>query len=154
GGHESGGITIWEAATGRQVKKLLDSNGRVQFSPDGRWLFTESDGARRQLWHAGTWKQATGFERTGLGGHAFSPDRKMLVAGGGEGAVGRRTPAPGRPLAMRETPEQGRAGAAAFSPDGPRLVLPSRDQMTVYVWDLRELRKRLRELDLDWAADP
>jgi WD40 repeat protein len=153
GGHESGGITIWEAATGRQVKKLLDSNGAVRFSPDGRWLFTESGGAR-QLWHAGTWEHATEFERSGLGGHAFSPDSKLLVAERGDGAVGLFSTVTGRTLAVLENPEQGRAGAAAFSPDGTRLVLSSRDHTTVDVWDLRELRKRLRELDLDWAADP
>src|SRR5205807_1643945 len=42
---------------------------------------------------------------------------------------------------------------ACFSPDGSRLIAESRDLRAVYVWDLRLLRQRLREIDLDWDGE-
>src|SRR5206468_246772 len=57
----------------------------------------------------------------------------------------------GRELARLDDPQRD-AGAAAFTPDGTRLVATSRDGLRV--WDLRAIRRELAVLGLDWDAPP
>src|SRR5262249_15254729 len=59
--------------------------------------------------------------------------------------------AKGRELARLEDPEQN-TGPAAFTPDGTKLIVTSRDGL--HVWDLRGIRQELAKLDLDWDAPP
>ena len=59
--------------------------------------------------------------------------------------------ATGRELARLQDPDQ-HFGAAAFTPDGTKLVVNAKDGLRV--WDLRRLRERLAELRLDWDALP
>jgi hypothetical protein len=42
--------------------------------------------------------------------------------------------------------------AAAFSPDGSRLVVTTPDGPAVHVWDLRAIRRHLAGMGLDWNA--
>jgi tetratricopeptide (TPR) repeat protein len=42
--------------------------------------------------------------------------------------------------------------AAAFSPDGSRLVVATNDGPAVHVWDLRAIRRNLAAMGLDWDA--
>ena len=61
----------------------------------------------------------------------------------------------GRTLAALESPDLCRAAAAAFSPDGSRLVVTTtKPRGAVHVWDLRAIRKHLTEMGLDWDAPP
>ena len=45
-------------------------------------------------------------------------------------------------------------GAALASPDGSRLFVYSHRPAHVRVWDLRLLRRQLKDLGLDWDAPP
>src|SRR5437773_1735233 len=73
-----------------------------------------------------------------------------------EGCFRLVTIATGRELARLEDPDRhgGRGAwlAATFTPDGTRLVAPSRDGLRV--WDLRAIRRELAALGLDWDAPP
>jgi tetratricopeptide (TPR) repeat protein len=57
--------------------------------------------------------------------------------------------ATGRELARLEDPEQIR-GAAAFTPDGTKIIVAARNGLRV--WDLRRIRAELAKLGLDWDA--
>src|SRR6185295_6181126 len=57
----------------------------------------------------------------------------------------------GREVARLEDPDP-TSGPPVFSPDGTRLIVSARDGLRV--WDLRLIRIRLKEMDLDWDAPP
>ena len=46
------------------------------------------------------------------------------------------------------------AAQIAFSPDGTQLIASLLDRPLVRIWDLRAVRRRLAELDLDWSPPP
>jgi tetratricopeptide (TPR) repeat protein len=53
-------------------------------------------------------------------------------------------------VARLEDPHGDRAGCPGFTPDGTRLVVVAGFSGAIHVWDLRAIRARLREMDLDW----
>jgi WD40 repeat protein len=59
----------------------------------------------------------------------------------------------GKVLATLEALRDVTAIRGAFSPDGARLVVSSGNH-TMHLWDLRELRRELAELGLDWDLPP
>jgi tetratricopeptide (TPR) repeat protein len=94
-----------------------------------------------------------------LGGTArtapeFRPDGKLMARESGQGAVRLLGAAGGRELARLEAPDQGRCAFTTFSPDGRYLVATNGDFPALHVWDLCELRRQLKEFDLDWDAPP
>ena len=58
----------------------------------------------------------------------------------------------GRTVARLESPDGCGVWAAAFSPDGSRLVVSTRDGPAVHIWDLRAIRVHLAAMGLDWDA--
>jgi tetratricopeptide (TPR) repeat protein len=56
----------------------------------------------------------------------------------------------GRTLAKLEDPYGQRASWQTFSPDGTRLVVVASWARAIHVWDLRAIRMRLKEMNLDW----
>jgi len=58
--------------------------------------------------------------------------------------------ATGRTVAQLEDPHGDRAGWMGFTPDGTRLVVVTKDASAIHVWDLRAIRTRLKDMDLDW----
>jgi WD40 repeat protein len=136
---------IWDAETGRQVHELpLEGATQARFSPDGRWLVTYN-WSGTQLWEVGTWKPGRRFEAYPL----FSPDSR-LVALGGFGVVRLVETDTSREVARLTPPEATWYAAYAFTPDGTRLIAQGTDQKTLHVWDLRAIRRQLKQMDLDW----
>jgi hypothetical protein len=60
----------------------------------------------------------------------------------------------GREYARLDDPHGGTIVPVSFTPDGTRLIAIGQEPVRgIRVWDLRLLRERLRELDLDWDGD-
>jgi WD40 repeat protein len=82
---EDRSVRLWDTATGKEVRRLVDRQGRseaIAFRPGGRVL-ASGDGNTVALWDV-----ATGRELTRLRGHqsliralAFSPDGTRLASG-------------------------------------------------------------------------
>jgi serine/threonine protein kinase/WD40 repeat protein len=141
-------VNVYDMKTARLVFKAPTEGGSYgRFSRDGRWLVTD-DGGRR-AYRVGTWEPGP---RLAPGTPwDVSPDSRLVALGMRDGVIRLVELATGRELAWLEDPEQ-RAGRAAFTPDGTRLVVSTEDGPRV--WDLRLIRKGLTRLGLDWDAPP
>jgi serine/threonine protein kinase/WD40 repeat protein len=147
GSHTAGmGAKVWEADTGRLVKVLpVTGPCSVTFSRDGGWLLTTGGGCR--LWAVGPWT-----EGPAVGGPfgCFSPDGSMVAVEDTAGAIRLVATDTGAEVLRLEAPEQTRLRPRCFTPDGTRLLATGRDTQAVHIWDLREIRRGLDELGLDW----
>ena len=132
---------VWDARTGKPLTEPLAHQGTVRaaaFSPDGARVVTASDDKTARVWDARTGKpahQAPRASRQGPSG-GVQPrrrarghrERRQDRAGVGRDGPARRSPSPSL--------HQGEVRAAAFSPDGARVVTASADG-TARVWDAR-----------------
>lgn len=119
-------VKIWDARTGRRVRMLpghYNLNGGtqvLQFSPDGRKLFSGSGGSA-ELWYVNSGKLIRRFQNNDA--CAMSPDGKMIAASYGELRV--YSVATGKNLAKVHNPPFP-VRSLAFSRDG--RVLAEGDQ--------------------------
>jgi WD40 repeat protein len=150
-----GGVTVWDTTTGQPVVEPLHSEPSfVGFSPDGRWLVA-GDPTGYRFWHAPSWQLAP--ERTVTipgnllddpGVFAFSPDgRVMAISHSRE--VRLLDAQTGHLLGELATDGERRIFGLTFSADGSRLAV-TRDNAAVQLWDLGAVRRRLRDMQLDW----
>jgi WD40 repeat protein len=139
-----GNVTkVWDTRDGRLVKRVADTSDYPRFSPDGRWLATSWGG---RLLAVETWKPGP---QVGAGAvFAPDPDSKLMAV---PTATGIRLvdQATGREVAMLEDPNLDGTDHAVFTPDGTKLIALNR-MKGISVWDLRLIRRQLKELDLDW----
>src|SRR5262249_18857272 len=144
-GIHGGPIRVYDAATGERVwQSPTDGPDYCRFSPDGRWLLTGMDGGRSYA--VDTWEPGPQL------GPGTPWDATSELAVLEHNGVYRLVElATGREVARLEDQEQNN-GAAAFSPDGTRLVIGAKNGLRV--WDLRLIRAGLAELRLDWDAPP
>jgi serine/threonine protein kinase/WD40 repeat protein len=141
---------VWEAATGRLEKALpLPPTCSVAFSPDGHWLLTTGGGCR--LWKVGTWTEGP---TVGGSEGCFSPDSRLLAVEDTAGAIRLLSTDTGALVVRLEAPEQTRLVPRSFTPDGTRLNAAGIDTEALHVWDLREVRRGLTLLGLDWDEPP
>ena len=133
-----GGVALWDAATGREVRALDGNALGVAFDPAGARLATAgADGAVR------VWDVAGGRRLRSFPGHdgyasgvAFGPDGVRLASGGADGVV--RVWDLGTGAEARAF--RGHRGAVfgvAFGPDGRRVASAGRDG-TVRTWELAD----------------
>jgi hypothetical protein len=141
GAHPGGVAKVWDAQDGKLVRQLAERMQYPQFSPDGRWLSTSLDGGR--LMSVGSWEMGP---KTGPGSGVFSPDSKLLAVPTPVG-IHLIDHATGREIALLDDPNFDPA-SIAFTPDGTRLIALATSG--AHVWDLRLMRRRLKELRLDW----
>ncbi len=148
GSHGKTGAQVWRIRdTAREAHLEIEGLVRVEFSPDGRWLMTRNIPCR--LWEAGTWREVRQIGGYGLG---FSPDGRLLAVQDANRVIRLVENQTGRTVARLESPDGCGVWAAAFSPDGSRLVVSTRDGPAVHVWDLRAIRAHLAAMGLDWDA--
>jgi WD40 repeat protein len=158
--HDANGAKVWDAASGQLVHEWPRSDAwgwKAEFSRDGRWLLTSAALVNEQtseckLWEVGSWHLQ--WSRQSEGAIGLDPDSRMAVLSEGEGRLCLVALSSGRALARLEDPNQGRTKNVAFSPDGSKILASSSDNQALHIWDLRLLRRELRELALDWDAPP
>jgi len=139
-------IHVYDAATARRVWQSPVQEGEIcRFSPDGRWLVTDTDGGR--IYAVGTWEPGPQLGP----GRPWDGTSELAVLGQTDGTYRLAELASGRELARLEDPQHNSA-AAAFTPDGTKLVIAAKNGLRV--WDLRRVRADLAELGLDWDAPP
>jgi len=147
------GVKVWDAQTGRLIDDLVPerNSGSVYFTGDGRRLVT----SHGKCWRVpappddvgGGWAEAAPLPE---GVVAAAPDRPMLAVVGPHGEIRLVHSETGRVLARLENPQQHAPYSVTFSADGTRLVVPTNEGLCVHLWDLREIRRQLAPLDLDW----
>jgi serine/threonine protein kinase/WD40 repeat protein len=156
-----GKVRVWDL-TGQTGPRDLPAQSRPSqtcipaFSPDGQWLVTSGAESQR-FWRVGSWEPGRVLprDRTEAGGSplSFSPDGRILAVCRTLQLVQLVEAATGRELATLWPPEPANVSGLCFSPDGAHLAvaIATRD---VFLWDLRSVRARLAELDLDWDFPP
>jgi len=146
GGTGTSRVTVWEAATGKEVWAREAEGGKenflyTAFSPDGQRIAAGTSSGRIVIWdRAGTRRHLLKGHapaqsgETGVLGLAFSPDSKQLAsAGAGDDRVRVWDVDTGKELLTLK----GHAAsvyAVAYSPNGKLLASASMDR-TVKVWD-------------------
>jgi WD40 repeat protein len=150
-----GGVTIWDTTTGQPVVERLHSEPSfVGLSPDGHWLVV-GDPTGYRFWHTASWQPAP--ERTVTipdnlvgqpGVFAFSPDGRVLAISHSR-EVRLLDAQTGRLLGELATDGERQIFGLTFSADGSRLAV-TRDDAGVQLWDLKTVRRRLRDMQLDW----
>jgi WD40 repeat protein/serine/threonine protein kinase/tetratricopeptide (TPR) repeat protein len=157
---------VWDAATGKPLTPPLAMapGGRPLFSPEGRWLVTESNApvGGVQVWDAATGRPVTTLPKKDGGGRpvAVSPDSRLLLILTGYRAMVWDIATGKQVYPTHQVPDEGPRGTmtmqvhidavsgklydllplhgiphAAFSPDSRRL-LTTNDEGTSQVWDL------------------
>lgn len=143
-------ITVWSLAEERVVfdtrNLLRDFVLSLTFSPDGKTLATcggqmrghyETEPGELTLWDTTTWKPRnprTQDDAGGLIGVAFSPDGKLIAAGGDDRAAHVWDAATLQPKTTY-VGHDNMIWAVAFSPDGKTLASSSADG-TIKLWKL------------------
>src|SRR5262249_13836713 len=129
-------------------------NANVVFTPDGRWLVTGAAHEYR-FWKVGSWERGPVLPRersdTSVPPLAFTRDGKILAVCISPRQVRLLDVATARELASLTAPDSQRVFHLCFSPDGGQLAA-SCDNQAIQVWDLRELRRHLAGMGLDWDA--
>ena len=92
----------------------------------------------------GSWEMGP---KTAPGMGVFSPDSKLLTVPTPDG-IHLIDHATGREVAVLEDPNLDLA-SITFTPDGTKLIALNAHN-GAHVWDLRLMRRRLKEMDLDW----
>ena len=145
------------AASSTTFQSIPRPCARALFSPDGRWLAVGINSRGWELIETTTWTAKTRLGHA-VGAVAFSPDSGIVAiehhSKSYEGSVALVEVATGRELARIDDPDGARAAQIVFSPDGTQLIATLLDQPLVRIWDLRAVRRRLAELDLDWSPPP
>ncbi|MCI0685014.1 MAG: serine/threonine-protein kinase [Gemmataceae bacterium] len=153
-GWNSDRVRLWNAETGQLVHEWpVSVQSAVCFTPDSRTLIIAQrddyafwDLARLQLVRRLPREvaQQPGFV-------AFSPDGRLMALEMAPAVIHLKEMTTGRTIAKLEDPHGDHKPWLAFTPDGTRLVcVVSRLAPAVHIWDLRAIRARLKEMNLDW----
>jgi RNA polymerase sigma factor (sigma-70 family) len=135
GGVGEHGVSLWETATGKEVRVLKHRGwlSAVAFSPDGKLLASGSQDDTLRLWDVSTGKEIRVVKHPGwVSAVAFAPDGKTLAAAGGatllvwDVATGKEIHA--------LSGHQDKIFSVAFAPDGKTIASGSGDK-TVRLWD-------------------
>lgn len=150
-------VKIWNADDATLVTTLPAENStNVVFSPCGKYL---ASGGRFEfrVYRTGNWQELYRVPRElamnlpGL--MAFAHDGKLLAVNLNMTRILLLDPATGQRLAELEAPDSSSLERLRFDAES-RYLIAAHPNHVVHVWDLIELRRSLRELNLDWGAEP
>jgi WD40 repeat protein len=147
------GVKIWDTRTAKLERTLsVEGSADVTFSPDGTRLVTGS-GKEYCFWDVETWSKRLSLDRQHAGGmpgkFVFSPSARLAALTRTRDLVELVDPVTGRGVARLELPDSRQVAGLGFSPDGGLLAVTYRTN-SIRIWDLKDLRRRLKNLDLDW----
>jgi WD40 repeat protein len=152
-GWHSDRVRLWDARTGRKVKEWAPGKRTfVTFTPDSRALII-SRGDEFSFWDVETLQLVRRLPRdlTPFPGQvAFSPDGQLMAMEMAPAVLHLKEASTGRTVARLEDPNGDRANWLGFTPDGTQLVVVSKHATAIHIWDLRAIRARLKEMNLDW----
>ncbi|MBL8792573.1 MAG: hypothetical protein JNM56_01580 [Planctomycetia bacterium] len=139
GGGQHGAIRLWDAVTGREVRRLSVREPQVNalaFSPDGTKLAAVGSEGRLALFAVGDGREVNtwGVSAKPLLAVAFSPDGKQLAVAGTESVILLIDWQNGKRAGQLEGHSL-RISALAYTPDGKVLASAS-DDRTVRFWEL------------------
>jgi serine/threonine protein kinase/WD40 repeat protein/tetratricopeptide (TPR) repeat protein len=148
------GARVWNARTGEDVhpfdlRESLEGTAWPAFSPDGQWLVIGT-AEEYSFWEVGSWQQRFSLPRENAGKSrgwiVFAPDSTVVALLHSVSEVRLVDPATGHEFARLPT-----GGTPyCFSPDGSQLVTYAGRGGALHVWDLRLIRRQLKDMDLDW----
>jgi WD40 repeat protein len=143
-------ISLWDAATGRELRRFPSAGTLLAFSPDSKLLAVCDRGIRAQDGKLRLLDVATGEVVRQLEGHqgpvgsaAFAPDGKSLASGGMDGTVRLWDTATGTELRRLEGHQKG-ISSVAFAPDGKILASGSWGEADIRLWDVATGKERGR----------
>ena len=137
-------VRVWDAKTGKEVRQFhLGGKGQgaspvesVAFSPDGKLLAAGGWGTQLALWDVASGKQI--LREQGVSRYVvFSPDKRTIVLGGGQGTTLLDLPSKERrmlPLGFETI------HAVAFSPDG-KLLATAGANNEIALWEMPSLKQ-------------
>ena len=144
-------IKVWKASTGELVHTLpTPGTAAALFAPNGKSLIT-CTAEEFQFWEVGAWQADHRLARAAAGNMpgtgAFTKDGKLLAVSHSQEALRLVHPENGKEVATLEFPMSRRRNVQCISPDGSLLVTTGE---AIQVWDLRLIRRQLKEMNLDW----
>jgi serine/threonine protein kinase/WD40 repeat protein len=152
-GWHSDRVWLWNVDSGEMVHEwALGKRAFVYFTPDSRALVISRDD-EFSFWDVATFQPILRLTRdvAQFPGHvAFSPDGKLMAVEMAPAIIHLKEVATGRTVARLEDPHGDRAVWQEFTPDGAQLVVVARYAHAIHIWDLRAIRARLKEMNLDW----
>lgn len=152
-GAESDGVRVWEIATGLLIQHFpaVGTRRLTVFSPNGDTLLVGSQN-EYIAYETQTWKEQARFAWrgvTGIAGAAFSPDDRSLALLRTHSAIALMDRLSGQDYALLEAPGECRMVQWSLSRSNSTLIAGT-DRFQTQIWDLSQMRSRLRAMGLDW----
>ena len=152
-GWHSDQVRLWDGPHGKLLKQWnAGKQSRAFITPDGREMILSR--AQDFTFHdLNTLKESRRLPRDlGLypGYVAFTADGKLMALEMAPGIIHLKDIGSGRTVARLEDPQGDLSTWMGFTPDGTQLVVAARYAGAIHRWDLRAIRSRLKEMNLDW----
>ena len=144
---------LWDARTGKWLREFPGiRTAQVAFSPDNRWLVYAT--AQEYItFRVGSWQPGPRWPTDYAGYNGCAP---AFAAGGKTVAIAYLSreikllePDSGRELAVLAAPLPEQLTCLRFTANGAWLAAGTRSGV-IQLWDMRRIRRKLREVRLDW----